>query len=299
MPNLHPFEIWKNQEVTDLLLNFYEANFRKAGIPEEIAEELIFSIWQEKGKTENKILAKKVADIMLKAKEHIQFHIAETELIKLWNLENVKTFLDVGANRLTAINHYASKYPSIEKFIAIDVIPQKEKFRVPEKSSYFQINTEDKSFPVVNNSIDCINIQFVLHHFENFDSIKNTLEKCQKAIRPGGLLMFWEETFRENLNIDSLVKENNRLGIFTDKELMEKFYKLDKEKRFEFIIANDWLINIGNAHMQWTGQYRTWEEWIELFAEYGFILNKEFNLGLRANGRLKQGVHVLGKFRKK
>lgn len=285
--------------MTGLLLDFYKTNFRTAGIPEKIAEELVLSVWQEKGKTDTKILAKKVAAIMLKAKENIRFHVTETELIKLWNLDDVKTVLDVGANRLTAINHFARKFPHIEKLVAVDVIPQKEKFACPEKSSYYEIDPQDGNFPVEDGSIDCINIQFVLHHFESLDSIKKTLEKCQKALRPGGTLMFWEETFQEKTDIDDLIRENDKIGIFTDKGLMEKFYNLDDEKKFEFIIANDWLINIGNAHMQWTGQYKTWEEWVQLLSEYGFTLNKQHNLGLRANGRLKQGVHILGEFKKK
>ena len=62
-------------------------------------------------------------------------------------------------------------------------------------------------------------------------------------------------------------------------------------------MVNDWLINVSNPHMPWTGQYRTWPQWCELLPEFGFKLKREVNLALRrVNGKIKQGVHMMGEF---
>ncbi len=44
----HPLKIWKSDEVTRLLIDFFRANFVKGGLPQELAEELVLKAWQGK-----------------------------------------------------------------------------------------------------------------------------------------------------------------------------------------------------------------------------------------------------------
>ncbi len=190
------------------------------------------------------------------------------------------------------------KYPNLEKVIGVDVIPQASGFKLPEKSLYYQIKEDLSNFDVPYK-VDTINIQFVLHHLKNEDRIKNVLAKLQSILAKKGRIILWEETFENSINIDELTMENLKIGINTDKELTTEFYNLTEEQRFEFILVNDWIINTFNSHMQWSLQYHSWEEWTELFDQSGLTLKRKFNLGLRVNGNLKQGVHIIGEFENK
>jgi len=289
---------WKSPKVKDLLLKFYEANFIKAGVDPLLANKIIEEAWLLKEKH-------KVEDVRLKI--NAIFNIAKTKLkdkskeinpLDLFDFSNIKTFLDFGANRLDTINFITRKYPYIEKLIAIDVIPQIKPFKDPARSEYYQIDPGLENFPIYDNSVDVINIQFVLHHFPNEDLIHKLFNHCYKALRTDGKLILWEESFEERINLSEVIKTAEENNIDIDENLTKQFYELNESERKEFILANDWLINVNNSHMQWSTEYRSWKEWVELLKEAKFELLRKYNLGLRASGRLKQGVHMTGEFTK-
>lgn len=293
----NPLEIWQSKEVTELLLDFFTANFEKAGLQKELAKEFVLRAWDNKDSMDFESLRNECNSILMQAMEKVEREPDENEPLDMVSMENVDTFLDIGANKLTTINYYAKKHPNIKKFIGVDIIPQRKPFIDEARSSYFQVDPEANSFPVNDQSIDLVNIQFVLHHFPDLDSIKRSLSICKNIIKEKGRLVLWEETFTKDFD-DSIASENIRnLGIKTDLELTKKFYNLDEHKRWEFIMANDWLINVNNPHMPWTGQHYTWDEWNSLLTEYDFSLKEEHNLGLRTNGRIKQGAHMMGIFK--
>lgn len=294
----HPFDIWKSEEVTELLVDFYDANFVKAGLPKDFGKEYVLKVWNNRNTPDREKLRKECDAIMTDAKNKIKNAPDEAEPLDLFDLSGTDTFLDIGANKLSTINYYSKKYDSIKKFIGIDIIPQRNPFDDPSRGIYCEIDSDAKSFPVKNQSADFINIQFALHHFPNLDSIQRILANCQKSIKPDGRLLLWEESFTDTYDT-KLVRKNNHSGIQTDLGLTQRFYDLNEQQRYEFIIANDWLINVNNPHMPWTGQYYDWDEWQTLLSKYGFVMEKQYNLGLRINGRIKQGVHMIGIFRNK
>lgn len=294
----HPLKIWKSEVVTKLLTDFLSANFTKAGIDKNLAEKFITTTWKGKNSIDFEILRKEGDALMMQAKGVVVNQPDESDPLDIINLDGVDSFLDIGANKLATINYYAQRYKQIRQFIGVDVIPQRGVFIEPGKSVYHRVDPEAKSFPVKNESIDVVNVQFVFHHFPDLASIKRSLGICRSIIKPDGRLILWEEAFSKSFD-PSLSETNiNEIGIKTDRELSRRFYNLDEGKRWEFIVANDWLINVNNPHMPWTGQYYNWREWTELLSEFGFVLEKQYNLGLRVNGRLKQGVHMVGVFRK-
>ena len=295
--NKHPLDIWKSKEVAQLLADFFGANFKKAGLPSKMGRDYVLAAWNNR-KTKNREALRTACDeIMLKAKEGAKNPPDEVEPIDLFDFSGVETFLDIGANKLATINHLAKKHKNIKKFIGVDTIPQRSKFFDPQRSSYFQVSPKEKSFPIKNESVDFINLQFVLHHFPDLKSIKKILAIARKILKPGGFLLIWEESFTKSFDPKNM-RANKKLGIRTDKNLTDRFYSLSEKQRREFIIANDWLINVNNPHMPWTGQYYAWPEWESLLYEAGFYFKKSLSLGLRVNGRLKQGVHMIGVFKK-
>jgi SAM-dependent methyltransferase len=293
-----PLKIWRSEEVKELLELFYTKNFELSGVDINFAKNIIEKAWAARSLNPEQINEAQLEILKLfkLAKSQIKTRVLEKGPLELIDWSGVNTFLDIGANKFDTLNYLAHFHKDIEKLIAVDIIPQQGNFRYPEKSEYYQIDLENGDIPLLENSIDFINIQFVLHHFQDDQAIRKTLESCKKVLKPNGRLLLWEETFVENINIEKLVKVNSKLNIHTDHDLTDKFYKLVDDEKWEFIIINDWIINVGNEHMQWTGLYKKWSEWLVLFFEYGFELKMEYNLGLRSNGKLKQGVPMLGIF---
>jgi SAM-dependent methyltransferase len=297
--NKHPFEIWKSQEVTNLLMDFFEANYRLTGLPEGIAKDFVLKAWDRKDSSNVDALLKECGDELLKIKG-MMGKIAERESdpLDIINFDEVKTFLDIGANKLSAINFLGKKYKHIEKFIGVDVIPQFTDFMFPDRTEYHQVGANDDNYPIADGSVDLILIQYAFHHFPTQTEIKTCLSNCYKVLKPGGRLVLMEESFTKKFDYTDINKNSQKFNIKTNKELTERFYNLTCAEKWEFILANDWLINVNNPHMQWTGQYRIWEDWVKLLESHNLILRDTYNLGLRVNGRLKQGVHIIGVFQK-
>jgi len=123
------------------------------------------------------------------------------------------------------------------------------------------------------------------------------LSNCKQLLKRGDKLILWEETFVREIDYKTLLEKNSNINILTNLELTKSLYNLSVEQRWEFIIINDWLINVKNSHMPWTGEYRSWDIWVELLNKYGFNIDYEYNCGLRINGKLKQGVYMMGQFK--
>ncbi len=190
--NKHPFEIWQSPEVTELLKDFFVANYTWAGISDVQAEKFVLTAWRGKGIVETEVLRKESAELLLKIKENIINKTTEPEPLSLINLKEVEVFLDIGANRLAAINYFARRYPNVKKFIGVDVIKQNGSFVYPEKGEYHQVLAGSTSFPVETESVDLILIQYSLHHFQTEEEIRNTLNICHELLKPGGRLVLAE-----------------------------------------------------------------------------------------------------------
>jgi SAM-dependent methyltransferase len=280
-------------QTTQLLKDFYKANFQKAGIDPILADELIDSLISN---LEDKKIRSKIQKVFKKAFLQLKNPISELDIRELIDFSDVKVFLDVGANQLGTLNWAAEKYPAIERLVGVDMIHQKRELFDPKRCEYYQLDLLDNPLPLKNSSVDLVNIQFVLHHFPDLESINYVLAECKRVLKPNGRLILWEESFEENVENEKLGSMNEKLGIPTNIELTTRFYNLSIEERIKFIKLNDKLINAGNPHMPWFDQYRSFEEWSDILGNFGFKLEKNYNLGLRVNGRMRNGVHIIGVF---
>ncbi len=288
-----PLNLFQSIKVKNLLKKFYTKNFATAGVDLLLAEQIIEATWQSR----NSISKTSYIDSCFrKAKKLANKTPQEIMTLDLLDLGGSEVFLDIGANKLKTINFLSDKYRNVKKFIAIDLIEQNGIFTHPQKCVYYKVNPDFSNFPVEPQSIDVVNMQFVLHHFKSIETIKKQLEICNTILKANGRLILWEETFEESVNVEKLINTAQKLGIGVDSELTRSFYELTQKQKWEFIIINDWIINTSNLHMPWTYQYYKWEEWVQLLSQYGFKLESQVNFGLRGCGNLKSGVHMMGSF---
>lgn len=307
---MNPLEKFKSERVKDLLIDFFEQNFVKAGVEKNLGKSLVEEVWKSRGLPEKDIKLFTTKKFNRAAKQ-ANSGISEVFVWELFDLSKVKTFVDVGANKLRRINELAGIYRSIDLFIGVDVVPQANKFNFPERCEYIQIrkgsgldrkskfknqNLNGSILEIESGSVDLVNIQYVLHHFGSDGEIVEMIEEVYRILKPGGRLLLWEESYIRDIEVRELVLSNNQLGIETDFELTKRFYQLNDEEKFEFILINDWIVNVNNPHMQWTLLYKPWTDWEVLLNSSGFGLLSVHDLGLRKNAMIKQGVHVVGEF---
>ena len=309
--SISPLQYWKTDTVTRLLYEFYSKNFDFAGIPGDLAKELILDSFYSKeslGISGSKnmhesveleefevALASKLVEVQKRARDLATNPPTEVFPMDLIDLSEVEYFLDYGANKLTTINRMAKNFPNTKSLVAVDVVPQQQSFVRPEISSYFQVGYDLQNFELGESKFDFINLQYVLHHMQEEDLIKKLLKKFQSLLKPNGRLLLWEESFSSYFDLNDF-SSNRSLGVQTDIELTRKFYELTEDERWEFVVVNDWVLNVNNSHMQWSYEYRKIGEWLDLFESLGFVLKRKFELGLRVNGHVKQGVNVLMEF---
>jgi SAM-dependent methyltransferase len=288
-----------NPKIKDLLIKFYTANFQKAGANPEIGKRIIEESW-DNFEIDNHDLKKQINKFFLEAKTQLSKHRNDIEIdpSTLLDYSSVDTFVDYGANKLETINRIGNRVRTINNLVAIDVIPQNNKFKFPVRSKYIQIQEDPIVIPLKNQSVDLINVQYVFHHFKSDEQIDNALREFHRILKPKGRVILWEESFEAAPNVQQLVIQNNNKGIFSDYELTQEFYNLSNSERMDFIFLNDWILNVNNHHMQWTMLYKSWDDWINRLQNSNFRLQSSINFGLRISGQLKKGVQMAGEFEK-
>ena len=297
MNNFHPLTTFKDEIVFELLSDFFEQNCNLADVQPGLGSNLITYVWQNKNAPSDQYQQLRIETLAL-LKEVIkscQTKSKEANTLHLISLKNENVVVDIGANKLAALNYFGARFPSIEKLIAVDIVPQQKNFQFPEKSQYIQVSPNEKEIPIESGTVDVVHIQFVLHHLESQQKIHDMLHEAYRILRPKGRLLIWEESFTSNYDA-SFLQAAQSAGIMTDQKLTTRFYALSDQQKWSFITTLDWIINVGNPHMPWTGQYYDWKTWCQIIEQAGFSKQREINLGLRLNGKLKQGVHMFGEF---
>jgi SAM-dependent methyltransferase len=288
---------WQSQKVADLLADYYKVNFDYVGSNGSLIREIILEMFKGKDLLSLNAITAGIEYGLKSYKVKKDNLIREKDILEELDLKGVEEFLDIGANNLSTINKLMPINKKIKLFHAIDIIEKKSIFKDESRGRYYKVaqNVNIKDFPLEPNTIDFINIRFVLHHFNSLEDITHQLQICFNLLKDGGRLLLWEESFEDEFNAE-IFRKNRAEGLLTDLELTKRLYDLSVAERIEFIQVNDWIINTKNPHMPWTGQYYSWRKWMALFSDAGFKLKGYKNLGLRVNGKLKQGVNIIGEF---
>lgn len=303
-------------EVFDLYSKFLGRNVEMSGADKNLLTQILKTVQSstikqlqinENLRSELSILYKSLAK---SSKKGIQETDPRKIVFKDIDLNN-KNFLDYGSNKFDTImklNNWGAK----ANFYACDVV---EKNIIDERlvgKIDYRVIKEDSILPYEDQFFDVINVQYVLHHIASDESINKLLKEFYRILKPSGQIILWEETFYNAAknNLPGLVEFNRYMGISSDLELTKEFYELEDEKKFEFILLNDVMINLNNPHMQWDVNYKPFDYdkdniqeipdsnpgsrgWVEIFESNNFKLSNLFNFGLRASGSIKQGANMI------
>lgn len=319
---------YKNN-VIDFLVELYCKNFKAMNINLELANlfanELInlglikhLGIHKDNKNINNKIslLLKKIRKIKKQNKNNsligeqknkIQKVNKENSPWNLLNLNNKMNFLDFGCNNFVTINKLADSSKD-SFFIGVDVLDfNLVNIKYKERCIYKKVSAHLNDLPyflfehnLSSTNATHINLKLVLHHITDdlvleklFSFLKHILNKETK-------IFLWEESYEKfgnnNLDIKNLVLKNNKFGILSDFNLTQTFNNFNADTKKEIISINDALVNYSNPHIQWPAKYRSWLEWEKIFYKYGFCIKQKFNLGIRINSKMQQGIQIIGVF---
>lgn len=76
-------------------------------------------------------------------------------------------------------------------------------------------------------------------------------------------------------------------------ESTQGFVQLSQAEKIKFLFLNDWLMNLQNSYVPWTGLYKSMEDWIELIESAGFQNNSKHFLGAVKHRKRKQEMTVI------
>lgn len=290
-------------EVFNLYSKFLHANVDKSGADKSILEQVLAivktsNITQLQNDGNRRIELNSLYKSLTKSsKTGIQEIDPRKIVFKGMDLKN-KNFLDYGSNKFDTIMKL-SNWGYGSNFYACDVVDRTIDEMWTGKIDYKKIQ-EDSILPYDDKFFDVINVQYVLHHIANDESINTLLSEFHRILKDNAKLILWEESFYSHGSFDAngLSIFNNSIGIATDANLTSEFYKLSDEGKFEFILLNDVMINLNNPHMQWDTNYKDRNSWIDLFVRNYFDYKYNFNFGIRNSGSLKQGVNIILYFEK-
>ena len=205
--------------------------------------------------------------------------IMENQLI------GAEVVLDFGCGKLALLKELAQSNPHLEKLIGVD-LKSHPVLEGLDRRLEFQRDLQG----VQKDSVDLAIIKLVLHHLESVDEIEEILKDIKKVLRPGGRLIIFEESFP--LASCEIVEIKKYLAEF-NLELSEAtvdFLHLSEADKINFLFLNDWLMNVQNSYMPWTGLYQSIEDWKFLGEELGFTEKEVHFLGAIAHRKRKQGM---------
>ena len=292
-----PLAILESEDILSVLKKHWIVNHENLTMPEKFADEFFAYLKQNiRGETSNKEINKyykrKLKEyldggLVLEKPGDMFLEIMEGEL------QDVETILDFGCGKLTFLKNIAENNKNIKKLIGMDSKSQPDLESLDPRIEFVR-SLEG----VADASVDLAVIKLVLHHLENEQQAKDIFTEIKRVLRPNGKLIVFEESFPDAVCETSEIK--NYLAKFNLEmsEVTEDFLRLSKENKIKFLFLNDWLMNLQNAYMPWTFQYKSMEEWKELIESVGFHEKESHFLGAIKHRKRKQGMTAFLTFSK-
>jgi SAM-dependent methyltransferase len=309
-----PLEILDRKEVVLVLKKHWEANHENLAEPEKFVEEFFAYLLEKRDldaldvKEIKKFYNKKLKEHWRDGKNAEKPRDMFLEIID-GNLDGVKTVLDFGCGKLAFLKELAEGNKKIEKLIGVDLKSQPVLDGLDPR-----IEFRRSLMGVEKETVDLAVIKLVLHHLESDEEILEIFKNIKNILRPGGRLIIFEESFPKSCHseLDSESKE-----LFVEKaeilkqvqddmlrnikkylrkfnmepsEVTEDFLQLPEEDKIYFLFLNDWLMNVQNSYMPWTGQYKSMEGWKKLGEAAGFAEKESHFLGAIKHRKRKQGM---------
>lgn len=208
-------------------------------------------------------------------------------------LRGIKNILDFGCGKLALLKEIAENNPDIGELIGVDA------FSLPVlEGQDSRIRFERSLEKIENGTVDLAVMKLVTHHLNDVHEAVDVFRNLAMVLRPGGRLVVFEESFPDE-DYDLSHTKNYLAGFNLEmSEVTEDFLQLSREEKIEFLFLNDWLMNLQNSYMPWTGLYGSMEEWRLLAESTGLKQQESHFLGAIAHRKRKQGMTAILVFEK-
>lgn len=293
-----PLLILRKKEILSALKKHWLGNHENLSHPEGFVED--FFDFLKKESMEEEISEKKIKkfynrklaeywdkDLPKQKPKDMFLEFMESEL------QDVKTILDFGCGKMAFLKEIAKNNKGIEDLVGVDALSQPILDGLDPRISFRRSLDE-----IENSSIDLAVVKLVMHHLNNVHEATDVFDNLAMVLKPGGKLVIFEESFPD-LHHKTSETEKYLAGFKMEmSEATEDFLKLSREDKFEFLFLNDWLMNLQNVYMPWTGMYGSMEEWKQLVESAGFKEKEAHFLGAIKHRKRKQGMTAMMIFEK-
>lgn len=286
----NPLKILEREDVVFALKKHWKANHENLRDPEKFVED--FFAYLSQVRNEDDLDIRKISKTYNKKLKECRKECADLGRPKDMFLEiidrqlaEVETILDFGCGKLAFLKELAENNRNIKNMIGVD---PKSCPALEELDGRIKFQRDMKG--IANESVDLAVIKLVLHHLEDDAQIKDIFEGIKKVLRPGGKLVVFEESFPESHYESGNVRDYLRQFGLEASDSTEYFLRLSQEDRINFLFLNDWLMNVQNSYMPWTGFYKSMEEWRGLADAVGFKEVESHFLGAIKRRKRKQGM---------
>jgi len=246
---------------------------KKESLQDEVSEKKIKKFYHRK-------LAEYWDENLSKQKpKDMFFEIVEDEL------QDAKIILDFGCGKLAFLKEIAKNNQTVERLVGIDPKSQPIMENIDPRIEFGRSLDE-----VESSSADVAIVKLVLHHLNDAQEAQTIFSRLGRVLRPGGRLIIFEESFPDGACDISEVEKYLANFKLEMSEVTADFLKLSRESKANFLFLNDWLMNVQNAYMPWTGLYGSMEEWKELIEPSGFKEKEAHFLGAIKHRKRKQGM---------
>lgn len=281
----NPLKILDSERILAVLKRHWVANHENLIDPEKFVEEFFAEIKNLGSNREiNKLYQKKLKEFRDDSLDLGKPGDMFLEMIEQ-DLRGVETVLDFGCGKLAFLKNIAENNSGIKKLIGIDLKSQPVLDGLDTRIEFHRSLSE-----VSDTSVDLVTIKLVLHHLENEQEAQEIFAELRRVLKPNGELIVFEESFPEaNCEVEEIEKYLAKFNLQMS-EVTVDFLQLSQEDKIKFLFINDWLMNLQNAYMPWTMQYKSIEQWRDLLVSVGFTEKESHFLGAIKHRKRKQGM---------
>jgi SAM-dependent methyltransferase len=286
----NPLMILDNEKIINALKKHWIVNHQNLVNPKEFVEEFFSYLKTERDNKEfsakkiNKQYKRKLREYRQVGQKTVKPRDMFLEIINSqW--DGISVVLDFGCGKLAFLKELAEYNKKIEKMIGIDSGSRPLLGQLDGRIEFHRTLKD-----ITPSSVDIAVIKLVLHHLKKESEIADILSDIRNVLRPKGKLIVFEESFSEEIiESDSIRAYLNQFSLELSMATVD-FMQLVKEEKKEFLFFNDWLMNLQNDYMPWTGLYKSIGEWGKIGEGVGFRKKEMHFLGAIAHRKRKQGM---------